>query len=171
MTDKLSAPFLLERRFAAPRELVYATLTEAEHLCHWMCPPGMELSHCTVDARVSGVFHYAMQPRGVPGAPAMWGKWTFRELTPPGRIVVVVQFSDAEGGATRHPMVPQWPLYTLSTTTLSESDGGTLMHLEWRALNANAAEEAIFDASHASMTMGWSGTMDALEGYLARVQR
>ena len=83
MTDKLSTPFVIERRFAAPRDLVYAALTEAEHLSTWMSPPGMEMSHCTVDARVGGVFHYAMKPRGVPDAPAMWGKWTFRELTPP----------------------------------------------------------------------------------------
>ncbi|XHS76527.1 SRPBCC domain-containing protein [Burkholderiaceae bacterium UC74_6] len=172
MADKLSAPFVLERRLAAPRELVFAALTQAEHLAHWMSPPGMELSHCTVDARVGGVFHYAMRPRGVPGAPEMWGKWTFRELAAPERLVVVVQFSDAAGGATRHPMAPQWPLYTLSTTTLSEADGGgTLMRLQWRALNADAMEEAIFDASHASMAMGWGGTMDTLDAYLARIRR
>lgn len=168
MADRLSAPFIIERRFAAPRELVYAALTEAEHLGQWMCPPGMEMAHCSADARVGGVFHYAMKPRGVPGAPAMWGKWTFRELSAPGRIVVVVQFSDAEGGATRHPMAAQWPLYTLSTTTLTEVPDGTLMHLEWRALDASEAEEALFDASHASMTQGWGGAMDMLDQYLAQ---
>jgi len=96
----------------------------------------------------------------------MWGKWTFRELNAPERIVVVVQFSDAEGGVMRHPMSAQWPLYTLSTTTLTEVPGGTLMHLEWRALDASEAEQAVFDASHASMTQGWSGTMDMLDQYL-----
>ena len=170
MTDKLSAPFVLERRFAAPRALVYAALTEAEHLAHWMSPPGMVLSHCTVDARAGGVFHYAMKPAGVPDAPAMWGKWTFRELTPPERIVVVVQFSDEQGGVTRHPMSADWPLLTLSTTTLTEVAGGTLMRLEWRALDATEIEEATFDAGHASMTQGWGGTMDALDKYLARLQ-
>ncbi|KDB06315.1 Activator of Hsp90 ATPase 1 family protein [Burkholderia sp. lig30] len=171
MTDKLSVPFVIERRFAAPRELVYAALTEAEHLSAWMSPPGMEMSHCTVDARIGGVFHYAMKPRSAPDAPAMWGKWTFRELTPPERIVVVVQFSDAEGGVTRHPMSALWPLHTLSTTTLSEIEGGTtLLHLEWRALDASEAEEAIFDASHASMSQGWGGSMDALDKYLTQQQ-
>jgi uncharacterized protein YndB with AHSA1/START domain len=166
MAERLSSPFVIERRFAAPRERVYAALTEAEHLRHWMSPPGMEMAHCSVDARVGGVFHYGMKPRGVPDAPAMWGKWTFRELNAPERIVVVVQFSDAEGGVMRHPMSAQWPLYTLSTTTLTEVPGGTLMHLEWRALDASEAEQAVFDASHASMTQGWSGTMDMLDQYL-----
>lgn len=169
MTEKYSAPFVIERRFAAPRALVYATLTERQHLMKWMCPPGMEIAQCTVDARPGGVFHYAMQPAGVPNAPVMWGKWTFRELSPPDRIVVVVNFSDADGGVTRHPMAPTWPLQTLSTTTLSDVAGGTLMHLEWRALNATEIEEATFDGGHASMTQGWSGTMDGLEKYLAQL--
>lgn len=81
-----------------------------------------------------------------------------------------MQFSDAEGRATRHPMAPQWPLYTLSTTTLTPDGDGTLMKLEWRALNASEMEEAIFNASHASMAMGWGGTMDALDQYLAQIQ-
>lgn len=170
MTDTVSAPFIIERRFFAPRELVYAALTEAKHLAVWMSPPGMEISHCTVDARVGGAFHYAMKPSCAPDAPVMWGKWTFRELTPPERIVVIVQFSDADGGVTRHPMAAEWPLYTLSTTTLSEVDGGTLMHLEWRALDASEAEEAVFDASHASMSQGWGGTMDGLDKYLMQLQ-
>ncbi|WP_159877474.1 MULTISPECIES: SRPBCC domain-containing protein [Aquitalea] len=170
MTDKVSAPFIIERRFAAPRELVYAALTEAKHLAAWMSPPGMEMSHCTVDARVGGVFHYAMKPSGIPDAPVMWGKWTFRELTPPERIVVVVQFSDADGGVTRHPLAAEWPPYTLSTTTISDVEGGTLMHLEWRALDASETEEAVFDASHASMSQGWGGAMDALDKYLTQQQ-
>jgi uncharacterized protein YndB with AHSA1/START domain len=172
MADRIGEPFVITRPFKAPRALVYAALTQAEHLRHWMSPPGMEMSHCSVDARVGGAFHYDMRPKGAPPeAPGMWGKWTFRDLTPPERIVVVVNFSDPQGGATRHPMAPIWPLYTLSTTTLSEVEGGTLMHLDWRPLNASTEEEALFAASHAGMTMGWGGTMDNLDTYLAQVQK
>ena len=171
MATKLSTPFVLERRFAAPRVLFYAALTEAQHLDKWMCPSGMEMLQCTVDAQQGGVFHYAMKPSGAPDAQAMWGKWTFRELTPPERVVVVVQFSDAQGGVTRHPMSADWPLYTLSTTTLTEEAGGTLMRLEWRAMDASEVEEATFDAAHASMSQGWGGAMDALEKYLAHIQQ
>lgn len=166
MSEKLSAPFVIERTFSAPRAMLYAALTEAGHLGQWMAPAGMEITHCAVDARRGGTFHYAMKARGFAAAPTMWGKWTFRELAAPDRLVVVVQFSDAEGGVTRHPMAPQWPLLTLSTTTLTEAAGGTLMQVEWRALDANAGEEAIFNASHAAMTMGWGATMDVLDAYL-----
>jgi uncharacterized protein YndB with AHSA1/START domain len=171
VADQLSAPFAIERVFKAPRKLVYAALTQAEHLRQWMSPPGMCMSHCTVDARPGGVFHYDMRPVGAPPeAPGMWGKWTFRELLPPERIVVVVNFSDADGGTTRHPMAPQWPLFTLSTTTLLAVQESTLMRLTWCALDALPEERAIFDASHASMQQGWGGTMDNLERHLQRVQ-
>ncbi|MCA1326032.1 SRPBCC family protein [Herbaspirillum sp. alder98] len=166
MAERLSAPFVIERTFAAPRALVYAALTEARHLGQWMAPAGMEITQCNVDARPDGVFHYAMKARGFAAAPTMWGKWTFRELDAPQRLVVVVQFSDADGGVTRHPLAAQWPLLTLSTTTLTETAGSTVMHVEWRALDADAGEEAIFNASHAAMTMGWRATMDVLDSYL-----
>jgi Activator of Hsp90 ATPase homolog 1-like protein len=87
MAEKLSPPFVLERRFSAPRELVYAALTEAEHLGQWMSPPGMEMTQCPVDARVGGIFHYALKPRRVADAAAMGRELTFRELVSAQRIV------------------------------------------------------------------------------------
>ena len=63
-----------------------------------------------------------------------------------------------------------WPLYTHSTTTLSEQDGGALLSLVWAPYEATAEEEALFAASHASMTQGWSGNFDVLEDYLALLQ-
>lgn len=170
MTDRLSAPFVFEQFVKAPQALVYAAFTEAEHLRQWMCPPGMVMKQCQIDATPGGVFHYALQAAAMPLAPAMWGLWTFRELKAPESLVVVVQFSDAQGGVTRHPMASQWPLYTLSTTTLTPEEDGTRIHLEWRALNASDAEEAVFNASHASMAQGWGGSMLLLTAYLAKIQ-
>jgi len=37
----------------------------------------------------------------------------------------------------------------------------------WRTLDATAEEQQIFDTMHASMTQGWSGTMEQLAAYLA----
>ncbi len=157
-------PFILTRFFAAPRELVFAALTQPEHLMHWMGPKGFDMVHCTVDLRPGGIFHYGLS---APGGGTMWGKWIFREIVAPQRLVVVVQFSDEQGGATRHPMAPTWPLATLSTTTLTEQDGGTLMTLNWQAHDATPEEQATFDGAHEGMTQGWGGTMDQLAAYLA----
>ena len=68
-------------------------------------------------------------------------------------------------------MSATWPLSTLSTTTLADEGRGTCMTVHWRALDANDEEYATFDGAHAGMTQGWSGTMDQLAAYLARLQQ
>ena len=101
----------------------------------------------------------------------MWGRWTFRVIVAPERLVVVVGFSDAQGGVTRHPMSAKWPPFTLSTTTLTDKGHGTRMALKWQSLDANAEEIVTFDSAHAGMTQVWSGTMDQLAAYMARLQQ
>ena len=160
-------PFVLTRTFDAPRALVWDAFTKAEHLKHWMGPPGSKLSHVEVDLKPGGVFHYGM---AMPNGQTMWGKWTFKEIVPPEKLVVVVSFSDANKGVSRHPMAPNWPLETMSTTTFTEANGKTTIRLEWRAINASEEERDVFDSSHASMTGGWNGTMDALAAYLATLR-
>jgi uncharacterized protein YndB with AHSA1/START domain len=100
----------------------------------------------------------------------MWGKWIFREIVPTEKLVVIVSFSDAKGGVTRHPLSATWPLETLSTTTFTERNGKTTLSLRWVAINATEAERKTFDSSHDSMTQGWGGTMEQLTEYLANVQ-
>jgi hypothetical protein len=38
--------------------------------------------------------------------------------------------------------------------------------VRWSPLNTTEEEQKTFDAGHASMTGGWSGTMENLENYL-----
>ena len=165
--EHVGEAFVLTRHFAAPRALVFEAFTQLDHLNRWMGPKGFALVDSTLDLRPGGVFHYGM--RGPDGS-TMWGQWIFREIVAPERLVVVVQFSDAAGGVTRHPLAGDWPLSTLSTTTFTEQDGGTLLTLRWQALDASAAESKRFDASHDGMRQGWGGTMDQLAAYLASVQ-
>ena len=162
-----SKPFILTRTFDAPRKLVWDALTKAEHLKHWMGPAGTKMDRVSVDLRPGGVFHYGMV---MPNGDVMWGKWTFKEIVPPEKLVVIVAFSDADKSETRHPMAPTWPLETISTTTLTEKDGKTQMRLEWAAYNATPEEQAAFDSNHDGMTQGWGGTMNVLDAYLKQVQ-
>jgi Activator of Hsp90 ATPase homolog 1-like protein len=79
----------------------------------------------------------------------------------------MVQISDAQGGPTPHPMAAAWPLYTLSTVTLADAGGKTLLTLNWQALNATTEEERTRNGAHAGMAQGWGGTMDMLAAHLA----
>lgn len=157
-------PFIISRTFAAPRQRVWRAWTDAAELKRWFGPKGCTLPICNLDLRPGGTCHYCMR---TPDGHEMWGKWTFREITPPERLVLISSFSDAAGGITRHPMSPTWPQETLSTTTFSEQDGKTTLEIRWQVWNGTAEEHQTFDAAHAGMQQGWGGTMDQLTAYLA----
>ncbi|HET7649411.1 MAG TPA: SRPBCC domain-containing protein [Gammaproteobacteria bacterium] len=158
--------FVISRVFAAPRELVWKAWTEPERLMQWFGPKGVTMPKCDMDFRPGGMFHYCML---TPDGHEMWGKWIFREIEAPARLMLISSFSDANGGITRHPLNPQWPLETLSTTTFEPQGNRTLLTIRWTPLNATADEQATFAQSHASMQQGWGGTMEQLENYLKTV--
>ena len=75
--------------------------------------------------------------------------------------------ADEAGGLSRHPLGPTWPIEMFSIFTFEEMpDGKTRFTVTWRPHNATDIERATFDAGHASMTGGWSGTLDKLAAYL-----
>lgn len=155
--------FVISRAFDAPRELLWKVWTERDHLMKWFGPKGFGMPKCNMDFRPGGIFHYCML---TPDGREMWGKWVFREIDAPNRLVMVSSFSDADGGLTRHPFNAQWPLETLSTTTFESQDDKTLLTIRWQPLNATPEERATFDDSHASMQQGWGGTFEQLQDYL-----
>jgi len=117
-----------------------------------------------MDLRVGGTYHYAMQ---VPDGPVMWGKFVYRDVVPPSKLVFINSFSNEAGRITRHPMAPTWPLQMLSVFSFDElPDGKTRFTIRWSPYEATEEERKTFDAGHASMNQGWSGTLEQLEAYL-----
>jgi len=164
--DTQLRPFVISWTFNAPRERVWKAWTERERLIQWFGPKGCGSLHtANLDLRPGGMFHYCMRS---PDGKDMWGKFVYREIIAPGRIVLVNSFSDEKGGLTRHPMSPAWPLEMLSKTTFTGHQGKTVLTLEWSPLNATEAERDTFDSAHAGMKQGWTGTMEQLADYLAK---
>ena len=160
-------PHVITRVFDAPRELVFKAWTERERLMQWFGPKGFTLQVAKMDLRPGGIFHYSML---APNGQEMWGKFVYREIVAPERIVLINSFSDKDGNITRHPMSPTWPLEMLSTTTLTESNGKTLLTLEWEPWNATEEELQTFDKARPGMDQGWSGTFEQLDNYLAKAK-
>jgi uncharacterized protein YndB with AHSA1/START domain len=156
--------FVISRLLKAPRELVFACFTEPEHMKQWWGPKGFKVIAANMDLRPDGFYHYGMQ---APDGSRMWGKFTYREIDKPLRIVLVNTFSDEAGGITRHPMAPSWPLQMLSTFLFDKEGDGTRLTIKWLPLNPTAEERATFEAGFSGMTQGWSGTFEQLEAYLA----
>jgi uncharacterized protein YndB with AHSA1/START domain len=156
--------FVITRVFDAPRDLVFKAWTESERLARWWGPKGFSVRVITLDFRPDGVFHYSMRS---PDGKEMWGKFVYREIVPPERLVFVLSFSDAHGNTARHPWSPNWPLEVLHTLTFVEQDGKTTLTLHGIPMNATDAERSTFEAGHSSMRQGFGGTLDQLAQYLA----
>lgn len=162
----LSAPntFTITRTFDAPRHLVFKAWTEAERLEHWWGPKGYTPRVAKLDLRPGGIFHYQLRS---PEGTEMWGKFIYREIQIPSRLVFITSFSDEAGGITRHAFVPNWPREMWSAVTFTEQNDRTTVTVEWAPLNATEVERKTFAEGHDSMQQGWTGTLDQLSDYLA----
>lgn len=157
--------FVISRTFAAPRDQVWKAWTERERLMEWFGPKGFKMTVANLDFRPGGTFHYCLRPSA---GSEMWGKFVYREITPPGRIVMVNSFSDEDGRLNRHPASETWPLEMLTTVTFTEEKGKTTVTVRWSPINPTPEERKTFDSSHDGMRQGWNGTFAQLEEYLAR---
>jgi uncharacterized protein YndB with AHSA1/START domain len=159
---------IITRVIDAPPALVFAAWTEKQHLDRWWGPKGFTMVSSDIDLSPGGVFLYGMR---APDGGEMWGRWVFREIDPPRRIVFVSSFSNAEGEATRAPFSNDWPIETLSTVTFDEADGKTKLTLVGIPINANEVEHSMFESMFPSMQQGWGGTLDQLEEYVKEQQK
>jgi len=160
--------FVVARVFDAPRALIYDAWTQPDRLARWWGPAGWTLTVLTLELHPGGTFHYGMKsPEGF----EMWGKFTYRELVVPERIVSLLSFSDREGLPVRHPMSPTWPLATLNIMTLDEAHGKTTLTLHSTPYEASEGERTTFREGHNSMAAGFGATFDQLAGYLASLGR
>ena len=157
--------FVISRVFDAPRELVWKAWTEPDRLIKWWGPRGFEILSTKVDLCVGGIFHYHLRsPEGL----EIWGKFVYREISPPEKLVYINSFSDPAGGTTRAPFFDgKWPLQILSTVTLAEEGKKTKVSIRWVPYSATEIERKTFEEAADSMQQGWTGTLDNLTEYLA----
>lgn len=158
--------FAFTRVFEAPRDIVFKAWTECGHLSQWWGPKGFTVLSCSMDLRPGGVFHYGLQS---PDGQTVWGKWVFREVQAPERLVFVASFSDEQGGTARHPFATEWPQDMLSTFTFSEHDGRTTLVMRSVPINAMKSERNAFEAGRESMEQGWAGTLSNFDEYLKKL--
>jgi uncharacterized protein YndB with AHSA1/START domain/uncharacterized glyoxalase superfamily protein PhnB len=157
-------PFVISRTFDVSRDMLWQCCTDPERMRQWWGPKGVTIIASKMDLRPGGSCHYGMR---TPDGEQMWGKLAYREITPPERLVFINAFSDEQGGLTRHPLSPAWPIEMLSTFSFVDNGGRTTFTVTWTPLNPTPEERATFDAGHESMRQGWTGTMERLAAYVA----
>jgi uncharacterized protein YndB with AHSA1/START domain len=156
---------VIRRVFKAPRDLVFKAWTEPERLAKWWGPKGLDLQVLRLELRPGGVFHFRMTP---PSGPPSWGRFVYRDIAAPERLVWVHSFADEAGNAARAPFMPDFPLELLNTVTLEEHEGRTTLTLRSSPLNATEAERGVFFSMHPSMREGFGGTFEQLADHLAK---
>jgi uncharacterized protein YndB with AHSA1/START domain len=158
--------FVISRTFDAPLNEVWEAFVYPERMKHWWGPKGFTMRMSSMDLRPGGMYHYCLR---TPQGKDMWGKFIYREIVPLEKLVLVDSFSDDKGGITRHPFAPNWPLEMLTTFTFALKAGRTTFTVEWVPLDPTPAECEAFESGFASMTQGWTGTLERLEQYLRNV--
>ena len=159
---------LITREFNAPRELVFKAWTDPKHLAKWWGPKGMGINVAKFDLKPEGEFLYSMS---MGEGKEMWGKFVYKEITPPEKLVFISSFSDKDGNITPAPFFKVWPLQVLNVLTLTEHEGKTSLTLRGGPINATAEEYTAFDELREGMQGGFKGTFDQLDEFLAQTQK
>ncbi len=148
---------VLARHFAAPRQLVWDAYTNCAHLKHWWGPKGWELTHCELDLREDGKWHYCMAGEYEGSRQESWGLATYDEIDAPSRLVYRDAFADAEGNV--HPDMPEMVI----TVLFEAVDGGTLMTSITEFVSADARQQVLDMGAEQGIRETW----DRLDDYLA----
>ena len=101
MTARLPHPasleddtLVIEREFAAPRELVFKAWTDPAMLAVWFCPEGCDQPFGRFDPRVGGSYRVCL--RGKESGTEWWMQGEFLEISPPERIVMTHVWDDVD---------------------------------------------------------------------------
>ena len=140
----------ITRIFDAPRELVFAMWTQAEHLAKWWGPEGFTVPSIDSDPRPGGVLSIVMRgPDGVDYPQT----GTFEEVAPHERLV----FREVALGPEGQPI-----LDALTTVLFADRDGTTevTMHARGIALTADAVPML------GGMQAGWNQSLQCLDDVL-----
>jgi uncharacterized protein YndB with AHSA1/START domain len=162
--DHDNTVFTITRQFKLPLAVVWQAWSEAERLQQWWGPKGCKLDVRRLEFRPGGFFHYAMN---FDGAPAMWGRFNYREIVPQAKLVWLNSFSNERCGIARAPFSDVCPLEIENTVTFTEQDGVTTVALRAQPFGETADERQFFKDLQPSLEQGYGGTFDQLALYLA----
>ena len=130
---------LLTRTFEAPRAAVFDAWTNAEHVRHWWDPSGVPLSSCEIDLRPGGSFRWVNSAHG--GDHVFAG--TYREITPPERLVFTVKILPSSPSALTKLVFTQEgnrTKLTMSIECASTADREALLQMRVDAGTARTLE-------------------------------
>ncbi len=150
VTTPTAREIAMTREFAAPRRLVFDTLTKPELVKQWLLgPPGWSMPVCEIDLKVGGAYRFSW--RG-PEGNEMGMRGVYREIVAPERFVATEKFDE-----------PWYPGEALVTNTLAERGGKTTLTLTVRYESPEARDAVL----KTPMSKGVAANYDRLAEMLA----
>ena len=146
-TTEAPLELVLNRRFDAPRSLVFGAWTNPETPVGWWGPKGFTLEFDEKDLRIGGRWRLGMR---APDGTVHVNGGVYREIVAPERLVMTHGWEGQDGRLANE---------TLVTITLTEQDGGTEMVFEQTGFDSAGSRDG-----HGQ---GWGEAFDALGEALA----
>jgi uncharacterized protein YndB with AHSA1/START domain len=152
---------VLERRFDAPAEVIWRLWTDPDHFAQWYGPDGANIPVATMDVRVGGRRHLAMEVTTPDGPMRMWFTGEYLDVVPRERLVYTESISDEQGNVLAPEaagMPPGHPVVTEVRVDLREHDGVTTVTVTHAGVPANSPGAA-----------GWAMALAKLELLVAEI--
>ena len=158
MTEKTiirPEPLVIERRFDAPRAIVFQAWTTAEHMKNWFSPEHFTTPEAVIECRPGGRFDVCMQ---APDGQKFWNH---------GRFIDVVENESLSFETGAHvDDSGNAPFAVRTFVTFADDGDGSLMSVR--------QEYEIYDEAAKAMVggapEGWRTTLNKLEAEVARIK-
>jgi len=157
-------PFFINRSYTTDIETLFKMWADPDHLSKWMGPAGSRMAFMKVGTKVGDMTQYSMTS----GGQTMYAQMTYKEITPPHRLVYTQNFCDKDGNLCKPPFAQTYPDLILTTVTFTEEGPHQArVTVKWEPVGKiTDAERKTFDGMKAGMTQGWGGSLDKLEEVL-----
>jgi uncharacterized protein YndB with AHSA1/START domain len=145
---------VIERLFDVPAGVIWQMWTDPEHFAAWYGPAGASVLVTTMDVRVGGTRHLAMEVDSPSGPQRMWFVGQYREVLEPRRLTYTESMSDENGRAlapAETGLPADHPATTEVIVELEDLDGRTRMVLTHAGIPAGSPGAA-----------GWMTALDKL---------
>ena len=145
---------VIERRIAAPRELVFKAFTTAEHLAHWWGPTGFSITTAAFEFKVGGVWRFVMHG---PDGRDYQNRLVFEAIEAPARIV------SRHGGDGDDALE-----FASHETRITLEADGDATRLTWRLVFVSVAERDRIAREYGAVE-GGQQTVGRLADYIAEL--
>lgn len=155
--------FKIERKFDAPRQIVWNAWTTPELVMQWWGPNYFTSPSCKIDLRVGGHFLFCM--RG-PDGTDYWNGGVYKEILPIEKIVSSIWFSNKNGELIEPASFgfdPEFPREQTQSVTFEDLGEKTKLTIDYVV----ESEEVLEIMDRVQMRQGWETSLDKFAVALA----